>query len=779
MLSKSPVTSIAAGSLLWVLISSQCYFLLAASRGQEKAASRKTVSTRQKTKGTKATRAPRTKTTLAVRLTLDDGQKSGGIARNDGYEEGNTSAGGNSVRDSYPDYLAGDRINPKDWAIKKASLSLHGVGRGRWKLVFPNHIKVWRSVQGKYRQVLSGVAAEVTLPQTIPLLLEGIENTASSAGFKLVAALTSSKSKKSVTDAVSLTVHETGLVMGVSRSHPSTKASTEKVNPWRDWPACTGDGWAQGEAQALKSEPGRPSRAAGNGLPVVAVTSPARGAVLKDLTAITGTVKPASPNTSVKRVELSLSCYNPISEKDSYWNGALWINDPLAPPMLTATVEDGRWLSKINLPGGRHLKTGTYSLEVRAYDNFDGWGYTLSSFVIDRSPRVTITAPARESSLVALPALTGTVTAATPDSLISGVKLRLHRSPDPEEDIPVQYWNGKAWVSEPSAPLSATYQRSTPDGTHGTWQLTTFLPPEATLTEGNYQLTVAATDQAGNTGCAESQFLIWRRPKLSITAPALKTPDGEIASLKGVEGTVELVPGGTPVTKITLQLWRQVPGSEYWDGTRWVKEPATSSTPPQARLPVLYTAPAAPGNSAKWTIATALPPDATLQDGEHNLIAEAYNGATVIAHDTRDVRLYRGPSITIAWPKDGTTIEGLDAAHPAHGTAQQGVTGSPIASVTLNLYREEPSGKHAIWSGKAWIAVSLETDDSLATQWTPPATPGTSGTWKRGSGWPSAGDTPTILYYLTAAVRDAQGRAMNSTISFRMKKKPKALAKKK
>jgi hypothetical protein len=750
------------------------------------------------------TKATRTKANaLSVRLKVAGGRHENYVLLNNGWEEGNLSATENSVYDNYPDYFAGDRIDPTDIDLLKASLHLHGKGGGQWKLLFPINIKVWRPVPGKskqYQQVLSGVSTTaVTLPQTIPLLIEGIRKTSNPAAFKLIAVFTSSKSRKGVSDAVSLKVYKPiGLAILEAESATTETPATEnsapkKDNPWNNWPNCVDRDWAQHEAQQLKSEPRRSPPAKGNGLPFVTVTSPANGAVLHNLTAIKGTVKPANKSSSIKRVELRLSYHSPLQTTDEEmrnkdWNGSKWFansSDTQDSPVLTATYQNGQWAREANLPGGRHLPSGTYSMEVKAYDNFDQWGYTYSFFVIDRNPRLEVTTPARKASLVALDTIQGTVASAANSKGIREVKVRLSRYADPESGIEHEYWNGTTWVKEPSKPLTAVYQKSNDSPSQGTWHLKTSLPPEAALTEGDYQITVAASDQEGNTGCLSSEFLVWRRPKLSITSlPLERTPLTPLTTLRSIEGTVELVPHGTPVTEVKVQLQSYAAIPEYWNGTQWITLPLPDGDAAEQAIPSLsavYTAPVAPATTGRWRIENGLPTDATLPDGRYVLIALAYNNTAVVADSGSMFLIYRGPAIHISWPKNGAVITALDAAHPVHGTARPGVTGAPIASITMNLTREGRNG-YEIWNGRAWVPVSQDTKP-LKAKWMPSnplegAGKG-PGTWKRDFDWPPADQRNDISCDLTVSVEDAEGRSTGETVSFRIKKKTNTSVKKK
>lgn len=788
MPSTRSATSILSASLAWfLLLSAQCSFLLPISgRPATASVSRHKLLPLRNSNATKGTRIQAVP--LSVRLGIDRGQRSGQIVRNTGFEEDNTSAYGNSVPDCYPDYVAGDRIDPEDWALLKAPLQLRGVGRGQWKLVFPPQIKVWRAAQGKYKQVLSGVASsEVTLPQTIPLLIEGIQESPGSERFKLVAELTHSNSKKSVIDAVPLTVYSPGSLMVMELVSKANPAPT-KPNPWSNWPPCGASDGARSEAQSQQSDTRRPPPARGNGLPLVAVTSPALGSVLQDLTAIGGTVKPAGKTSSIKRVEFSLAHYNPAAEKRRYWNGSHWITEPSIEPMLVAAYKNGSWLRQSNLPIGLNLASGSYDLEVKAYDNFDQWGYNYSSFVIDRDPKVAITSPAQKASIVALDTITGTVTAGAKGHTITEVKVRLSRSAnfentDEERGNQEEFWNGRKWVPEPCAPLTATYQKPKSGDAQGTWQLTMGLPPQAALTEGDYRIAVGTSDQMGNKGCAHSEFLVWRRPKLSVTSPSpeAKTP---LTTLGSIEGTVELVPGGTPVTDVKVQLRRETEAfqSEYWNGTQWIKEPVTepstnpSVTPPEPLgvwLSARYEAPQSPATIGRWKVETGLPADAALPDGNFQLFVTASNNATLVADTWGAFRIYRGPSVTISWPKEGAVVTHLDAAHPVHGTFRLGVTGAPITAIQMSLLRGGVEGGYEVWNGTAWKPVPQDFSP-LKAQWIPPTAPGGEGTWKRDYGWPPADAGKTWTYNLTVSVQDTDGRGSNTSISFRIKKKTQA-----
>ncbi|NIM97135.1 MAG: hypothetical protein GTO24_03315, partial [candidate division Zixibacteria bacterium] len=85
---------------------------------------------------------------LVVDEMSEQAEDSGGVIRvNANFDEQNKNADGNPLADYQPDYMQGHRIVAKDPNLNHGSLSIDGPGKGRWRLIFPENIKVWKEGQ--------------------------------------------------------------------------------------------------------------------------------------------------------------------------------------------------------------------------------------------------------------------------------------------------------------------------------------------------------------------------------------------------------------------------------------------------------------------------------------------------------------------------------------------------------------------------------------------------------------------------------------------------------
>jgi hypothetical protein len=95
---------------------------------------------------------------------------------NDDFDENNEDISGNTVPDNQPHYNGSayvHRIVDNDPELENGRIHLNGSGvTGRWKLTFPDKIKVW---QNTTTEITSGVLSpEVTLPIIVEFKMEGI-----------------------------------------------------------------------------------------------------------------------------------------------------------------------------------------------------------------------------------------------------------------------------------------------------------------------------------------------------------------------------------------------------------------------------------------------------------------------------------------------------------------------------------------------------------------------------------------------------------------------------
>ena len=139
----------------------------------------------------------------------DEEEVDGGwVAVNSGFDEGNEDFSGSPVEDYEPDAATGHRMVADDDELATAVLLLdYPAMTGKWKLIFPSNIKVWKdNGDGTCTELTSGAeSAQVALPQTVNLRVEGIAWAPVNA-VELKAAFTPTGQTVPIEDAVLLTV---------------------------------------------------------------------------------------------------------------------------------------------------------------------------------------------------------------------------------------------------------------------------------------------------------------------------------------------------------------------------------------------------------------------------------------------------------------------------------------------------------------------------------------------------------------------------------------------
>ena len=139
------------------------------------------------------------------------------VALNDNWDAEQRNAAGEKIADNATSLTV---LNTTDPDLSNATLQIAGKDEtGQWKLSFPAGIRVWKSQNGNWEKVTSGTAsANVTLPATIPLKIEGMAlgNADVTASFQL----TAPSSAQSIEDTAKVAVYKinltaVGLKMGV------------------------------------------------------------------------------------------------------------------------------------------------------------------------------------------------------------------------------------------------------------------------------------------------------------------------------------------------------------------------------------------------------------------------------------------------------------------------------------------------------------------------------------------------------------------------------------
>lgn len=207
---------------------------------------------------------------------------------------------------------------------------------------------------------------------------------------------------------------------------------------------------------------------------------------------------------------------------------------------------------------------------------------------------VAITAPANNSTVNTLPAVSGTAS-----SVIETINYTLSRSSDSK------FWDGSAWVVE-TIELPANYDRPA-----GTWANGGALPPSA---NGQYSITAIGRDAALIGTNAYSYFTIDNGASLSVgfTFPVNNSTFSDLPDVRGITSHV--------TTEVTLSIVR-LSDNNYWDGAEWVADDSILTTNLDA-------------GTQRWNRTSQLPvPGTTLLSGMYRFTATARDliGNTVSA----------------------------------------------------------------------------------------------------------------------------------------------------
>lgn len=143
----------------------------------------------------------------------EEKEDSGGMIRvNANFDEGNKNIKGNPLADYQTDENEGHKIVEDDPNLKDGSLLVKGESKkGRWRLTFPENIKIWRKLDdGKYAELISSqLSDELEAPYPCELKIEGIKGSQITNDVRILAEFIPTGSKKVYKDLVFLTVLET------------------------------------------------------------------------------------------------------------------------------------------------------------------------------------------------------------------------------------------------------------------------------------------------------------------------------------------------------------------------------------------------------------------------------------------------------------------------------------------------------------------------------------------------------------------------------------------
>ena len=136
----------------------------------------------------------------------------GGVIRvNADFDEKNRNEEGNPLADYQPDAKEGHRITPDDPNLMDAALSVEGTGKGKWRLIYPDKIKVWLERDSSaYEEFDSSwylESGEASI--SCDFKIEGISGSELTNDVKILAEFVSAESGETYRDSVFLTVLET------------------------------------------------------------------------------------------------------------------------------------------------------------------------------------------------------------------------------------------------------------------------------------------------------------------------------------------------------------------------------------------------------------------------------------------------------------------------------------------------------------------------------------------------------------------------------------------
>jgi hypothetical protein len=143
-------------------------------------------------------------------------EDSGGVIRvNADFDEKNRNAEGNPLADYQPDAKEGHRIAPDDPNLMDGALSVEGTGKGKWRLIYPDKIKVWLERDSSAYEELDSSwyleSGEASI--SCDFKVEGMKGSQLANDVQILAEFVPAESKKIYRDSAFLTVLETQFVL--------------------------------------------------------------------------------------------------------------------------------------------------------------------------------------------------------------------------------------------------------------------------------------------------------------------------------------------------------------------------------------------------------------------------------------------------------------------------------------------------------------------------------------------------------------------------------------
>jgi peptidoglycan/xylan/chitin deacetylase (PgdA/CDA1 family) len=128
------------------------------------------------------------------------------------FDEQNKNQQGRPLADYQPDFQHGHRIRYDDPDLKDLELLISGAAEeGRWRLVFPDNVKVWlKTDDTTYDDLISSSFSQRTkLPLRAELKVEGIKGSRATNDVRILAEFFPGESEQTYRDSLFLTVLET------------------------------------------------------------------------------------------------------------------------------------------------------------------------------------------------------------------------------------------------------------------------------------------------------------------------------------------------------------------------------------------------------------------------------------------------------------------------------------------------------------------------------------------------------------------------------------------
>ena len=303
----------------------------------------------------------------------------------------------------------------------------------------------------------------------------------------------------------------------------------------------------------------------------------------------------------------------------------------------------------------------------------------VSRVLIDQTaPTVTISSPTDGASYSAstFPALSGTVQDAL--TKVQSLNVAIQRSQDK-----------CTWNYQPGF-----------DAKTGAWSITSSLPTGADLTEGQYSVTVTASDQVGNRTNATISILIDRT---SPATPIITTPADNVIleTLSGIAGTVFDQGTGSGIAQVSVAIQRLV-DNRYWSaGGQWLspfqawKANLSAHLVPRGFTPLF-----------NWSFPSAsLPTPFDMADGNFAILATATDRAgnsSSTAYGHFSISRAK-PTVFIDHPTNGSTIASSTMPQiNGHGRPGPGHTLARVDLYLTYTWIGEHGPESADWNGADW-----------------------------------------------------------------------------